>query len=157
MLDVGCSQTVTRHSSLPMLNWFLSKTVRQATAMRKHVQKLLRHQQDILPPQAVDGLQTAIADIQKAIDERADKEALEKQMEALEKSANKWLKPYPNAVWRENVEVLLVALAVAMGIRTFFLQPFKIPTGSMQPTLYGVTSSPDANRGFEESSPAAGM
>ena len=58
----------------------------------------------------------------------------------LEKVANKWLKPYPNAAWRENVEVLLVALAVAMGIRTFFLQPFKIPTGSMQPTLYGVTS-----------------
>jgi signal peptidase I len=61
-------------------------------------------------------------------------------MESLEKSANKWLKPYPSAVWRENVEVLLVALAVAMGIRTFFLQPFKIPTGSMQPTLFGVTS-----------------
>ena len=61
-------------------------------------------------------------------------------MENLEKAANKWLKPYPNAAWRENVEVLLVALAVAMGIRTFFLQPFKIPTGSMQPTLYGVTS-----------------
>ena len=31
---------------------------------------------------------------------------------------------------RENVEVLLVAMAVAMGIRTFFVQPFKIPTGS---------------------------
>jgi signal peptidase I len=41
------------------------------------------------------------------------------------------------------VEVLLVALAVAMAIRTFFLQPFKIPTGSMQPTLFGVTSTPD--------------
>jgi signal peptidase I len=38
------------------------------------------------------------------------------------------------------VEVLLVALAVAMAIRTFFVQPFKIPTGSMQPTLFGVTS-----------------
>ncbi|MEI9961329.1 MAG: S26 family signal peptidase [Limisphaerales bacterium] len=36
--------------------------------------------------------------------------------------------------------MLLVALTVAMAIRTFFLQPFKIPTGSMQPTLYGVTS-----------------
>jgi signal peptidase I len=81
-----------------------------------------------------------MADCQTAIAENADKAALEKQMESLEKAANKWLKPYPNAAWRENVEVLLVALAVAMGIRTFFLQPFKIPTGSMQPTLFGVTS-----------------
>jgi signal peptidase I len=54
--------------------------------------------------------------------------------------ADKNLPAYPSAALRENVEVLLVALAVAMGIRTFFLQPFKIPTGSMQPTLFGVNS-----------------
>ena len=53
-------------------------------------------------------------------------------------------------IWRENVEVLLVALAVAMAIRTFFVQPFKIPTGSMQPTLYGVTSAPDFGRAMAE-------
>jgi signal peptidase I len=57
----------------------------------------------------------------------------------LEKTAARWIKPYPNAEWRENIEVFLVAIVVAMAIRTFFLQPFKIPTGSMQPTLYGVT------------------
>ena len=57
----------------------------------------------------------------------------------LERAAATWIKPYPNAEWRENVEVFLVAIVVAMAIRTFFLQPFKIPTGSMQPTLYGVT------------------
>ena len=123
-----------------ILQWFLSKTVRQATAMRKHVQKLINHQRDILSPQAVEAVQSAMASCQNAVAENADKSALEKQMENLEKAANKWLKPYPSAAWRENVEVLLVALAVAMGIRTFFLQPFKIPTGSMQPTLYGVTS-----------------
>ena len=45
----------------------------------------------------------------------------------------------PNASVRENVDVVLVALVVALGIRTFFLQPMAIPTGSMQPTLYGIT------------------
>ena len=123
-----------------MLQWFLSRTVRQLTAMRKHVQKLLNHQRDILSPQAIEGVESAMASCQMAVAGNSDKAALEKQMDNLEKAANKWLKPYPNAAWRENVEVLLVALAVAMGIRTFFLQPFKIPTGSMQPTLYGVTS-----------------
>ena len=59
-------------------------------------------------------------------------------MAKLEEAAEKWIKPYPNAEWRENIEVFLVAIVVAMAIRTFFLQPFKIPTGSMEPTLYGI-------------------
>lgn len=36
------------------------------------------------------------------------------------------------------LDVIVVAIMVAMGIRALALQPFKIPTGSMQPTLYGV-------------------
>src|SRR5207248_5698159 len=101
---------------------------------------ILNHQRDILSPQAVAAVEGSMQDIEKAIAEHADKPALEKQMEKLETTANNRLKPYPHAAWRENVEVLLVALTVAMGIRTFFIQPFKIPTGSMQPTLFGVNS-----------------
>lgn len=121
------------------LNWFLSHTVRQATQMHKHVCKILNSQRDILSAQAIAAVDGAIQEIQKSVAADAEKKTLLEQMSNLEKVANKWLKPYPNAGLRENVEVLLVAIAVAMAIRTFFLQPFKIPTGSMQPTLYGIT------------------
>jgi signal peptidase I len=123
-----------------ILRWFVSQEVRNAAAMRKHVSRVLAAQRDILAPNAIENVQRALADLTAALAAGAKGEALKKEMAKLEETANKWLKPYPNAGIRENVEVLLVALAVAMGIRTFFLQPFKIPTGSMQPTLYGVTS-----------------
>jgi signal peptidase I len=129
-----------------ILRWFISPDVRNAVAMRKHVHRLLSAQRDILAPPAIENVKRALADLSTALNSGAKGEALKKEMAKLEEAANKWLKPYPYAAWRENIEVLLVALAVAMGIRTFFLQPFKIPTGSMQPTLYGVTSVPDFTR-----------
>jgi len=121
------------------LNWFLSSTVRHATQMRKHVGKILNAQRDILSPPAIAAVAAAMQDIQEACAATRQKQALLDKMSGLETVANKWLKPYPSAGLRENIEVLLVAMAVAMGIRTFFLQPFKIPTGSMQPTLFGIT------------------
>ena len=129
-----------------ILRWFMSKTVRQAIAVRKHVYRLLCAQRDLLTPQAVQAVSASLDELHSVVRTGAPKKALQQQMENVEVVANKWLKPNPHPNWRENVEVLLVALAVAMGIRTFFLQPFKIPTGSMQPTLFGVTSENLLNR-----------
>ena len=118
--------------------------------MRKHVKKLLQHQRDILSAKAISEVEKAMKEIQDAVAANADKAGLDKAMENLEKAANQWIKPYPNAGYRENIEVLLVALAVAMGIRTFFLQPFKIPTASMQPTLYGITANNMLETGYQK-------
>lgn len=120
--------------------WFISRTVRQASDMRSHVQKLLNAQRDILTPQAVTALEESLAAMRAVIKSGASVPALKAEMDKLEASANKWLKPYPNHSIRENIEVILVAVAVALAVRTFFVQPFKIPTGSMQPTLFGITS-----------------
>ena len=125
------------------LRWFFSKTVREATTVHKHYRRLLAAQRDLLSPDAIAAVQTALNALTGAISSGANTGAVRIKAEELQFAAEKWIKPYPSATWRENVEVLLVALAVAMAIRTFFLQPFKIPTGSMQPTLFGVTSVPD--------------
>jgi signal peptidase I len=123
------------------LRWFISPTVRQACAMRSHVHRLLSAQRDLLPSQAVGKMTGALAAVQDAVRSGAKDEALKKELERLEQAANQWLKPYPHALWRENVEAILVVVTVVMAFRIFFVgQSFKIPTGSMQPTLFGVTS-----------------
>ncbi|MCL1980235.1 MAG: signal peptidase I [Proteobacteria bacterium] len=39
------------------------------------------------------------------------------------------------SVIRENIEAIIIALLLALFIRTFIIQAFKIPSGSMLPTL----------------------
>src|ERR1700678_4237878 len=132
-----------------MLRRFFCSAIREAVAMRKHVERLFNAQRDLLSPQAIAGVQAKVDELNAAITDCTNDGKIRIKAEELQFAAEKWIKPYPNPAWRENVEVLLVALAVAMAIRTFFLQPFKIPTGSMQPTLFGVSASPDYSQALE--------
>jgi signal peptidase I len=124
------------------LRWLVSPTVRNACTVQKHFRRLLAAQRDLLTPDALASVQVKLDGMCASI-RAGNSEQMKAMAEELQFAADKNLKPYPHPAWRENVEVLLVALAVAMAIRTFFLQPFKIPTGSMQPTLFGVTAMPD--------------
>lgn len=47
---------------------------------------------------------------------------------------------YPSKLIPEWVELIIVATIIACAIRSFFLQPFRIPTNSMYPTYHGMTT-----------------
>jgi signal peptidase I len=54
-------------------------------------------------------------------------------------AAHRW-HALPEVSLVENVEFFLVAAIVILGFRTYFVQPFKIPTNSMWPTYHGMTA-----------------
>lgn len=45
---------------------------------------------------------------------------------------------YPKNFWSDNAEAFWVAALLALSIRTFFIQPFRIPTCSMFPSFSGM-------------------
>jgi signal peptidase I len=122
-----------------ILRWFLSRTVRQAVDMRRQAWKIVRAQRDLLSSSAIDTVQSAAHELGGSIRTGQELAVIRERMNNLEKAANQHLKPYPNTGWRENVEVLLVTGAVVLALRTFFFQPMAIPSGSAQPTLWGIT------------------
>ncbi len=101
--------------------------------------RVINEQRDLLTPEAISGLQAARTEALEAIQRGTAKPELQGQMTKLEEAARKWFKPYSNAAVRENVKEFLVAVVTILGFTTFFLQLTKIPTGSMQPTLFGIT------------------
>ena len=121
------------------IRWLLFKRFRMAAELCHQASKLLNHQRDQLSSGAVSELQEAIEDLRALMRSGSGRIKLEKGIAKLEQTGSRKLTPYRNPGIRENVEVMLFAVAIAMSVRTFFFQPMGIPTGSMQPTLYGIT------------------
>ena len=103
----------------------------------KDARKLLAYKRDLVSAEVVSEVEGEIAALERAVQSR-DKAAIETQAQKLDQVCGKLTKPVTDAAWRENVEVFLVAIVIALAVRTYFLQPFTIPTGSMQPTLNGI-------------------
>lgn len=103
-------------------------------------EKVYHYRRDVLPPTQVGELQSRMAELRALVKERAGPEKLKLGIERLEEVLRRTGGAiYPKTALVENVEFFLVAAIVILGIRTYFVQPFKIPTNSMWPTYNGMT------------------
>lgn len=103
--------------------------------------KVYHFRRDVLPAGEVAELQAQSAAVRRLLKDRAEPSKLKLGIESLEEVLRRTGgMHYPKSSLVENVEFFLVAAIVILGIRTYVVQPFKIPTNSMWPTYYGMTA-----------------
>ena len=132
--------------------WKTRRAVKLGREWLKHATLCQNMREDVAPPAALAQLEIAIEDLTAAIKAR-DSAQIEKRYEPLHKAIVAVMPPKSFPGLRENLEVIVVAVAVAMAFRCYFLQPFKIPTGSMHPTLEGIHYAPQTQRDFFDNGP----
>ena len=118
-------------------------------------EKVYHYRRDVLTQTQVAELQSRMVELRTLVKERAGPEKLKLGIERLEDVLRRTGGSiYPKTALVENVEFFLVAAIVILGIRTYFVQPFKIPTNSMWPTYNGMTPQVYKNPAEEPSTPA---
>ncbi len=119
---------------------FTPKYIKQGQLYVKAAEKKLAYNRDVWSAEACAQMEGHVASLKKALASKS-KEGVAEGEKAIEEFCKVHCPVGENAWISENVEVVLVAIIVALGIRTFVVQPFTIPTSSMSPTLKGITGT----------------
>ena len=115
---------------------------KNAKILLKGAKKFVDYKRDLLAPDRIAEIDSRREDLVQAL--RAnDKEKVAEASKQLQATCERSLpREKPQGWFQENVEVMFVAIVIALGLRAYYLQPFRIPTGSMQPTLNGIVGTP---------------
>lgn len=118
----------------------ISKQKKVAKELLQSAQKVYHYRRDLTSEERLAELDKAVGEVDGLIRSKATKEApLVAAIDRLDALLRKiGGKIYPKTFWNDNLEVALVAAIIVIGIRTFFFQPFIIPTNSMYPTYSGM-------------------
>ena len=120
---------------------FTPSFIKRAKGFERMARLMLDYRKDIVSQQVADSVEAGIAKLRTAIAGRDESTVME-AAKALDSACEKLGPPLFKNSWAENAEVIVGTLAIVLGIRAYFLQPFTIPTGSMQPTLNGIIGHP---------------
>ncbi len=119
--------------------FFTPKWKKDAKLLAKGAQKFLNYKRDLLKPDRIDEIESRREDLLEAIRTRNLDQVKEASKQLQATCENALPREAPLGWFEENVEVMFVAIVIALGLRAYYLQPFRIPTGSMMPTLNGIT------------------
>jgi signal peptidase I len=90
----------------------------------------------LLPTEARDELGEVLEGLREQVEkERFDARGFEQALERASRLVTKYLGRWRKSEIREYLESVVVAIAVALLLRAFVVEAFKIPSGSMLPTL----------------------
>ena len=124
---------------------FAPKWKKEAKLLYKGAKKFIHYKRDILKEDRIAEIESRRADLLEAVKSN-DKARAEEASKQLRDTCEKALPHFPQQnAWEENVEVIFVALVVALGLRAYVVQPFRIPTNSMMPTLNGINIDQSAD------------
>lgn len=121
--------------------FFTPSFIKRAKGFERMARLMLEYRKDIVSEAVAGSVETEIDRLKKAIAGRSEPAVME-AAKSLDAACEKLGPPLFKNSWAENAEVIVGTLAIVLGIRAYFLQPFTIPTGSMQPTLNGIVGHP---------------
>ena len=96
---------------------FTARYVKHSRLLLRHAQKFLRYKADVLPQETREEIVAGMRRLQAALRQR-DRKQIEARAEALDTHLHQLSPITWESHWRENCEVILVAIVVAVAIRS---------------------------------------